>query len=90
MIIMTMTMTMIFMMIMIVMIMMMMTMMLVTQVNFTVVAREVAAGGRESRASVVVHVRDLNDNPPIFLEVSDSYIPHNTTRVVKCQFLYTE
>jgi hypothetical protein len=38
------------------------------EVNFTVVAREVAAGGRESRASVVVHVRDLNDNPPIFLE----------------------
>ena len=45
-------------------------MMMVMQVNFTVVAREVAAGGRESRASVVVHVRDLNDNPPIFLEVS--------------------
>ena len=41
----------------------------VVKVNFTVVAREVAAGGRESRASVVVHVRDLNDNPPIFLEV---------------------
>ena len=77
-------------MMMVMMIMIMMIMMLVTQVNFTVVAREVAAGGRESRASVVVHVRDLNDNPPIFLEVSDSYIPHNTTRVVKCQFLYTE
>ena len=43
---------------------------LVVEVNFTVVAREVAAGGRESRASVVVHVRDLNDNPPIFLEVN--------------------
>ena len=42
----------------------------VVEVNFTVVAREVAAGGRESRASVVVHVRDLNDNPPIFLEVN--------------------
>ena len=43
---------------------------LVVEVNFTVVAREVAAGGRESRASVVVHVRDLNDNPPIFLEAN--------------------
>ena len=60
-------------MMMVMMIMMMMIMMLVTQVNFTVVAREVAAGGRESRASVVVHVRDLNDNPPIFLEVSELF-----------------
>ena len=50
--------------------MMVMVMVNDMQVNFTVVAREVAAGGRESRASVVVHVRDLNDNPPIFLEVS--------------------
>ena len=53
------------------MVMVMVTLMVivVVEVNFTVVAREVAAGGRESRASVVVHVRDLNDNPPIFLEV---------------------
>ena len=29
---------------------------------------QVAAGGRESRASVVVHVRDRNDNTPEFLE----------------------
>ena len=60
-------------MMMVMMIMIMMIMMLVTQVNFTVVAREAAAGGRESRASVVVHVRDLNDNPPIFLEVSELF-----------------
>ena len=60
-------------MMMVMMFMIMMIMMLVTQVNFTVVAREVAAGGRESRASVVVHVRDLNDNPPIFLEVSELF-----------------
>ena len=54
------------------MVMVMVTVMVivVVEVNFTVVAREVAAGGRESRASVVVHVRDLNDNPPIFLEVN--------------------
>ena len=61
------------MMVMMVIMMLVMTMilvMIIMQVNFTVVAREVAAGGRESRASVVVHVRDLNDNPPIFLEVS--------------------
>ena len=51
------------------MIIIMMLTMTLMQVNFTVVAREVAAGGRESRASVVVHVRDLNDNPPIFLQV---------------------
>ena len=52
-----------------VMVMVMVMVIVVVEVNFTVVAREVAAGGRESRASVVVHVRDLNDNPPIFLEV---------------------
>ena len=51
------------------MLMIMMLTMTLMQVNFTVVAREVAGGGRESRASVVVHVRDLNDNPPIFLQV---------------------
>ena len=51
------------------MIIIMMLTMTLMQVNFTVVAREVAGGGRESRASVVVHVRDLNDNPPIFLQV---------------------
>ena len=50
--------------------MVMVMVIVVVEVNFTVVAREVAAGGRESRASVVVHVRDLNDNPPIFLEVN--------------------
>ena len=60
-------------MMMVMMFMIMLIMKLVTQVNFTVVAREVAAGGRESRASVVVHVRDLNDNPPIFLEVSELF-----------------
>ena len=53
-----------------VMVMVMVMVIVVVEVNFTVVAREVAAGGRESRASVVVHVRDLNDNPPIFLEVN--------------------
>ena len=53
----------------IVMVTVMVMVIVVVKVNFTVVAREVAAGGRESRASVVVHVRDLNDNPPIFLEV---------------------
>ena len=57
------------MMLMMLMIKIMMLTMTLMQVNFTVVAREVAAGGRESRASVVVHVRDLNDNPPIFLQV---------------------
>ena len=54
----------------IVMVTVMVMVIVVVKVNFTVVAREVAAGGRESRASVVVHVRDLNDNPPIFLEVN--------------------
>ena len=53
-----------------VMVMVTLVVIVVVKVNFTVVAREVAAGGRESRASVVVHVRDLNDNPPIFLEVN--------------------
>ena len=53
-----------------VMVMVTLMVIVVVEVNFTVVAREVAAGGRESRASVVVHVRDLNDNPPIFLEVN--------------------
>ena len=62
----------IFMVMVMVKVMVMVTLMviMVVEVNFTVVAREVAAGGRESRASVVVHVRDLNDNPPIFLEVN--------------------
>ena len=66
-----MIMVMIVMMVIMIMMIKVVVMMMVMQVNFTVVAREVAAGGRESRASVVVHVRDLNDNPPIFLEVSD-------------------
>ena len=61
---------MIIMMISMVMVMAVVMVIVVVEVNFTVVAREVAAGGRESRASVVVHVRDLNDNPPIFLEVN--------------------
>ena len=68
--IMVMIVMMVIMIMMIKLVVMMMDMMMVMQVNFTVVAREVAPGGRESRASVVVHVRDLNDNPPIFLEVS--------------------
>ena len=67
--VMVISMVMVMMMVM-VMVTVMVMVIVVVKVNFTVVAREVAAGGRESRASVVVHVRDLNDNPPIFLEVN--------------------
>ena len=74
------------------MIIIMMLTMTLMQVNFTVVAREVAAGGRESRASVVVHVRDLNDNPPIFLQVqtiiskvlSHVKVSHHLVRFPNC------
>jgi hypothetical protein len=40
----------------------------VKEINFTLVAREVTAGARESRVPVTVHIRDINDNPPEFLQ----------------------
>ena len=39
-------------------------------VNMTLVAREVVAGGRESRVGVVVYLRDQNDNGPVFSQES--------------------
>ena len=47
-------------------------------INFTIVAKEVSKSGQETRASVTIHVRDQNDNPPKFL--SNKYeviIPEN-------------
>ena len=35
-------------------------------VNMTLVAREVVAGGRESRVGVVVYLRNQNNNGPMF------------------------
>ena len=46
--------------------------------NFTIVAKEVSKEGRESKASVTIHVRDQNDNPPEFaVKKYEVIIPEN-------------
>ena len=47
-------------------------------INFTIVAKEVSKNGEETRASVTIHVRDQNDNPPQFLVTKyEVTIPEN-------------
>ena len=48
--------------------------------NFTIVAREMveSSQAKESRATIQVHIRDVNDNPPEFPTHSyEVYVPEN-------------
>ncbi|XP_021707792.1 cadherin-23 isoform X2 [Aedes aegypti] len=51
----------------------------VKSMNFTIHAREIAPEGKHSMATIVVHIRDQNDNFPEFSKASyECYLPENS------------